>query len=157
MKNKILISTLAAAVVAGGLIAPQTYAADNSVAPPARGQFLQRIAQRLDLTDDQKSQIKTILAGEKDNLQPLLAALHNARKNLRAAIRADDADEASVRAESAKVASAEADMAVERMKLYGKIAPVLTDEQRRKLADLQQRVDEFADNVIARIGSGLDN
>ena len=150
MKNKILISTLAAAVVAGGLIAPQTYAADNSVAPPARGQFLQRIAQRLDLTDDQKSQIKTILAGEKDNLQPLLAALHNARKNLRAAIRADDADEASVRAESAKVASAEADMAVERMKLYGKIAPILTDEQRRKIAGFEQRLDRKVGGAVGR-------
>jgi Spy/CpxP family protein refolding chaperone len=111
----------------------------------------------LNLTGNQKTQIKTVLAGEKGNLQPLLATLHDARKNLRAAIRASDANEASVRAASAQVASAEADLAVERMKLYGKIAPILTDAQRQQLADLQQRADEFVDNAIARTGSGLAN
>ena len=38
---------------------------------------------------------------------------------------------------------------------YGKIAPILTDAQREQLADLQQRADEFVDNLIARLGTGL--
>ena len=156
MKNKIIISTLAAALVVAGLIATKTFAAENS-APPARGKILQRIAGKLNLTDDQKSQIKAVLAGEKDNLQPLLGQLHDARKNLRAAIRGSEASETSVRAASAKVAVAESDLAVERMKIYGKIAPILTKAQRRRLSDLQQRADEFVDSASARIGSGLDN
>jgi hypothetical protein len=41
------------------------------------------------------------------------------------------------------------------MKLYGKIAPILTDLQRQQLAELQQRADDFIDNAIARIGSVL--
>jgi len=41
------------------------------------------------------------------------------------------------------------------MKLYGKIAPILTEAQRQQLAELQQRADGFVDAVIARIGSGL--
>ena len=157
MKNKILICTLAAAVVAGGLAATKIFAADNSSATTARGQIFQRIAEKLNLTADQKSQIKTILTGQRDTLQPLLAALHEARENLRTAIRAGDATKASVRAASAKVAAAESDLAVERMKIYGKIAPVLTDEQRQKIAAFEQRADEFVDNVIAQIGSGLGN
>ena len=156
MKNKILICTLAAAMLAGGFTTTKVFAAENSDAP-MRGKIFQRIAEKLNLTDDQKSQIKTILKGEKDSLQPLVAAVHEARVGLRTAIRASDANETSVRAASAKVASAEADLAVERMKIYAKIAPVLTDAQRKQLADLQAGVDEFADNVIARIGSGLDN
>ena len=158
MKNKILIGALAAAILAGGFTAVTTYAAgdsDTSTAAPARGKILQRIAEKLNLTDDQKSQIKTILTGEKDNLQPLIAAVHQARVGLRTAIRAGDATETSVRAASAKVAGAEADLAVERMKLYGKIAPILSDAQRQQLSDMQQQADEFVDNVIARVGSGL--
>ena len=132
-------------------------AADNSAATatPQRGQILQRIAEKLNLTDEQKSQIKTILADEKDNLKNLLGQLHDARKNLRAAIQAADANEDSVRAASAKVGGVESDLAVERMKLYGKIAPVLTDEQRQKISDFTQRADDFADNFIAHIGDGL--
>ena len=156
MKNKVLICALAAAILAGGFTAVKTYAAEDSVAP-ARGKILQRIAEKLNLTDDQKSQIKTIFIGERDNVQPLVAAAHTARVGLRAAIRAGDATEASVRAASAKVAGAEADLAVERMKIYAKIAPVLTDAQRKQLADMQASADEFADNLIARIGSGFDN
>jgi len=156
MKNTIIICTLAAALAACGLAATKTYA-ENAEAPSPTGKVFQRIAEKLSLTDDQKAQFKTILAEEKDILKPLLTALHDARKNLRTAMHAGDASESSVRAASAKVATAEADLAVERMKLYGKIAPVLTDEQRQKITELEQRVDDFADKVIARIGSGLDN
>ena len=156
MKNPLILCTLAAALAAGGLVATHnTYA--ETATPPAAGKFFQRLAEKLNLTDDQKSQFKAILAEEKDNLKPLLTAVHDARKNLRTAIHAADASESSVRAAAAKAAAAEADLAVERMKLYGKMAPLLTDEQRQKIAELEQRADEFADNVIARIGSGLDN
>jgi len=84
----------------------------------------------------------------------LLAALHDARANLRNAIRASDANETSVRAASAKVAAAEADLAVERMKLYGKIAPILTDAQRQQLADMQDHADEFLNRALGRPGAG---
>jgi Spy/CpxP family protein refolding chaperone len=155
MKNKILICTLAAALAAGGFIATRTYAADSTAAAPAHGRFLQRLADKLNLTADQRTQIKAVLVADKDTLAPLLSSLHEARVGLRTSIRASDATEASVRAASAKVAAAEADLAVERMKLYAKIAPILTDAQRQQLAGLEQRADEFVDNVITRIGSGM--
>ena len=155
MKNKFLLCTMAAALAACGFTATKMFAADSPAAAPARGHFMKRVAEKLNLTGDQRIQIKAVLAGEKDALAPLLAAIHETRKNLRAAIRASDANETSVRAASAKVAAAEADMAVERMKLFGKIAPILTDAQRRRFAYLQQHADEFVDNVITRLGSGL--
>lgn len=156
MKTKFFLLTLAAAILAAGLFATTTtFAAGKNGAVPLRGKMLQRIAEKLQLTDDQKSQIKTILAGEKDTVKPLLAALHETKKNLRDTIHASDANEASVRAAAAKVGSAEADLAVERLKLYGKIAPILTDEQKQKIATFEQRADEFVDNAIERIGAGL--
>ncbi len=156
MKNKILTIATAAAIAMCGLTST-IRAADNPAQAPLRGQLLQRLAAKLNLTAEQKAQIKSVLSGEKDTLAPLLGQLHEARTNLRAAIRASDANETSVRAASAKVASAEADLAVERMKLYGKIAPILTEAQRQQLSEMQQRADEFVDNIIARIGSGLGN
>ena len=56
-----------------------------------------------------------------------------------------------------KVASVEAGWAVERMKLYGKIAPILTDQQRRKIAGFERRADNFAGGAIARLGERSDN
>ncbi len=156
MKSKFLIIATVAAIVMCGLTST-TLAADNPAQAPLRGKILQRIAEKLNLTADQRAQIKSVLSGEKDTLAPLLGQLHDARTNLRAAIRAGDANETSVRAASAKVASAEADLAVERMKLYGKIAPILTEAQRQQLSEMQQRADALVDHVIARIGSGLGN
>ena len=155
--SKLLSLALASAFIGCGLFINTSLAADDSatLTTPLRGQILQRIAEKLNLTADQKSQIKTILAGEKDTLQNLLGQLHDARKNLRAAIQAADANENSVRAASAKVAGVESDLAVERMKLFGKISPVLTDEQRRQISDFTQRADDFMDNAIANIGGGL--
>ena len=155
MKNKteVLICALVAALAAGGFMATKAYATDRAATAPAPARLLQRIANKLNLTAEQRTPIKTVLAGERATLAPLLGALHDARKNLRTAIRAGDATEASVRAASASTAAAEADLAVERMKLYAKIAPLLTEAQRQQLADLQQRADDFVDNVIARIGS----
>ncbi len=156
MKNRFLTIATAAAIATCGLTST-TPGADNPAQTPVRGRLLQRIAEKLNLTADQKAQIKSVLSGEKDTFAPLLGQLHDARTNLRAAIRASDANETSVRAASAKVASAEADLAVERMKLYGKIAPILTEAQRQQLSEMQQRADALADHVIARIGSGLGN
>jgi len=157
MKNNLFICTLAATLAVGGLTTGKIFAAESTAAAPAGKSLLQRIADKLDLSEDQRSQIKSVLDDEKDVLAPLLSAAHDARKNLRAAIRAGDATEASVRAAAAKVGSAEADLAVERMKLYGKIAPILTDAQRQQFAELQQHADEAIDGSIARYGSGSSN
>jgi protein CpxP len=147
--NKWLSLTLAAALNLGGWLTTPALAADTvATSAPAHGRFLQQLAQRLNLTDDQKAQIKTILRAEKDTLKPLLGQLHTARKKLRAAIQAGDANETSVRAASAQVAAVEADLAVERMKIYGKIAPILTNEQRQQISDFRRRADDVTDQAI---------
>jgi Spy/CpxP family protein refolding chaperone len=157
MKTKRLLAiATAGAVFAGGWMTIRALAADNASPAPFR-QRLQRIADQLNLTPDQRAQIKGVLSGERETLQPLLARLQGARENLRAAIQAGNANETSVRAASATVAATEADLAVERMKIFGKIAPILTDEQRRQLSNIEQRADESADNAIARPGERSGN
>ncbi len=157
MKPKYILIAAVAASIAGGVITTTSPAAENSATAGTRwrGQGFKRMAERLNLTAGQKAEIKSILDGEKDTLKNLCSRLHDARKELRAAIQGRDANESSVRAAAAKAASTEADWAVERMKLFGKISPVLTDEQRQKISELAARADDFADRLIARIGEGL--
>jgi|GEM_PF-858027 len=153
--TKYLSISLAAALNIGGWMATPSLAADGAATAALHGRIFQRTAEKLNLTADQKAQIKTVLSSEKGTLMPLLGQLHDARKGLRAAIHAGDANETSVRAAAARVAAVEGDLAVERMKIYGKIAPILTDEQRQQIADFEQRADNFVDGVIARTGERL--
>jgi len=147
---------MAAALTAGGVIVFNSPAAENSQ-PQGRfhGQFLERAKEKLGLSDDQVAQIKAQLASEKDNLKSLVMQLHDRRAELRAAIQASGANESSVRAASAKVASVEADFAVERMKLYAKISPILTSDQLAKVQEFQSRLDDFLDTAINRLGERL--
>lgn len=154
MKTKHLILTLAAALAVGGFIYNAT-AIERSGTGRFRGGILQRAAEKLDLTEAQKAQIKAELKAEKDTLKQLLGRLHDARQELRDTIRASDATEASVRAASTKVAAVQADLAVERLKLHGKIAPILTEEQKAKIAEFEARVDEFVTDALERIGERL--
>jgi Spy/CpxP family protein refolding chaperone len=151
--NKWISLSLAAVLNLGGLTTTTSLAADTNA--PGHGRFFQRIAERLNLTDEQKAQIKTILRSERDTLKPLLGQLHAARQNLRTSIQANGTNETAVRAASARVAAVEADLAVERMKIFGKIAPILTDEQRLQISEFQQNADDFVDRAIARAGDGL--
>lgn len=154
MKTKHLFLTLAAALVVGGFIY-QANAFERPGPGRTRGMFLQRAAEKLDLTESQKAQIKTQLKAEQDTLKQLLKRLHDARQELRETIHASDATEARVRAASAKVADVQADLAVERLKLHGKIAPILTGEQKAKIAEFEARMDEFVTDALERIGTRL--
>jgi Spy/CpxP family protein refolding chaperone len=93
-----------------------------------------------------------VLAAEKDTLKQLVVQLHDRRLALREAIAASDATEQSVRAAAARLAAAQAEFAVERFKLHGKIGPILTAEQRAKVKQFQARLDDFIDNAINRFG-----
>jgi len=156
MKTTYFIITLAAAVAVGGFTITQAQAVERE-SGRFRRPVLQRIAERLNLTDEQKTQSQAALKAEQDSLRSLFTRLHEARKDLREAIHASNGSEASVRAASAKIAAVEADLAVERLKLHGKIGPILTDEQRAKAAEMEKRVDEFMNGVISRIGERLAN
>ena len=85
----------------------------------------------------------------------ILTSLHDARIDLRETIQKPGASENEIRTASAKVAVFEADLAVERAKLYGKISPILTADQLAKVNEFQQRADDFVDGAIAAIGKRL--
>jgi Spy/CpxP family protein refolding chaperone len=151
-KSKWLVISAIAACTAGGLSGSHAQAAESSENPaPARQQWLERARERLGLTDEQVAQIKTALQGEAGTAKDLIARLHDARTGLREAIHSADGSEAAVRTAAAKVAAVEADLAVERFKLYGKIRPILTAEQRDQVKQVQSKLDDFLDGAILRL------
>ncbi len=155
MKTKYLVSLLAAAIVAGGLLIAHAANPDRSPGLGGHGPLLPRLARKLALTGDQRQQIKAVLVADKDPIISVLTRLHDAHKQLREAIEADHATADSVRAAAAQVAAVEADLAVERLKLHDQIVPLLTPDQKLKVVVLEDQFDTFLDGVIAKISAGL--
>jgi Spy/CpxP family protein refolding chaperone len=150
--QKYIVGITALAICIGGLIIFNAQAQNNSpVTGIGGGRLAERVKEKLGLTDEQLGQIKDVLKPEKSGIISLLTRLRDARAALRDAIRSTDANETSVRAASARVATVEADVAVERMKIFKQISPILTDDQRTKLAALQSKLDGFIDQAINRI------
>jgi periplasmic protein CpxP/Spy len=153
--KKWLVIGVAAAVAAGGLTMVRARADDANPAHFGRGHFLVKIKKALDLSDDQVAKIKSELVTDKSKLTTLLTAWHDAQVSLRETIQKPGSTEADIRAASAKVAAVEADLAVERASLYGRISPILTAEQLDKVSEFQNRVDDYVDGAIMGFGKRL--
>ena len=92
---------------------------------------------QLDLTDDQKAQVKAIRQSHQAEFKAVGEKMRAAREGMRALIEADTLDEAAVRAKSVEVAAAEADAAILNAKVRTQTLQVLTAEQLTKLKELQ--------------------
>ena len=150
MKMNWITFTLAAAVTVGGVMT--SWAGESPAGRGRSGGFtMARAVEELGLTQDQIADIKAALADEKDNAVKLLSRLREARKGLSEAIHNADGTERSVRAAAKKVAEVEADLAVQRFKVYGKFNPILTEEQREKIKQLEERMDGFMDGIVKRM------
>jgi Spy/CpxP family protein refolding chaperone len=172
-RSKWLVMTLATTLSAGGFgvfqargqdstapAAPTAPDASQAVpAPPAhpvfRARMLARVQRRLGLTDDQVAQIKAQFKSEQDNLHSLRTRMQAARAGLRTAMQDANPSEVSVRAAAAQVAVVQSDFAVERLKLRGKIAPILTDEQRQKLGRIMATMNRVAQRDRQRVQERL--
>lgn len=101
----------------------------------------------LDVGDDQRAQIREILASHRDALEALAVSERHVREALVATIRQPAVDEAAVREASAAVAAVDADLAVERARLAAEIGAVLTPEQR---ARARQRIERLHESFFGR-------
>jgi Spy/CpxP family protein refolding chaperone len=91
----------------------------------------------LELTDAQKSQIKSIISAARQTNAPLIQKLANDRKNVRELSRAVPFDEAAVRALIASDEPVRTDLALSRIKVRNQIRALLTPEQQAKAKQLR--------------------
>jgi Spy/CpxP family protein refolding chaperone len=110
-----------------------------------------RIADRLDLSDTQRDQVKDVLRSHKDSILGQIQAMRAARLALRQAIDADTVDEGAIREKAAAVGKAEADAAVLHAQLRAEILPILNDEQKQKLSAFRGHVEGKGDHLIGSI------
>lgn len=93
--------------------------------------------QQLDLTDDQKAQLKSIAESHRDEFRQAGQKVGAAREAMRTLMESDAIDESAIRAKSAEVAAAEADVAILNAKVRQQSLQVLTSEQQAKLKELR--------------------
>jgi|GEM_PF-1040804 len=97
-----------------------------------RGHRLEMMAVLLDLTDEQRTQIKEIVAAEREATKPLVRQLRESHRELRAATQGGVFDEAAVRSLAAGQAGTFTELIVAKARVKSKIFAVLTPEQKVK-------------------------
>ena len=109
---------------------------------------------RLDLTDAQKDQVKTILDSHKEEIKSIGDRARTAHRALEAAITGQTFDEATVRTRAADVAAIDADAAVAQARGFAEIYQILTTEQQTKLKAVQAKMQERMASGQAGRGRG---
>ena len=91
----------------------------------------------LDLSDDQRAQLRTIRESHEAEFKAVGEKLRAAREGMRELIQADAINESAIRAKSTEVAAAEADFAILNAKVRSEAMQILTSEQQQKLKELR--------------------
>ncbi len=93
----------------------------------------------LDLTDDQRAQLRKIREARQSEFKAAGEKLRAAREGMRALVGADSINESAIRAKSQEVAAAEAEMAILNAKVRAESLQILTNEQQTKLKELRSK------------------
>ncbi|PYT12771.1 MAG: hypothetical protein DMF51_12400 [Acidobacteria bacterium] len=113
------------------------------------GGRLLHVLSGLDLTDDQKTQIKAILKDEGPRIEPLADQVIRTKKALFDAVHTQQFDEPAVRSAAATAASAETEMAVERARTVSRLRGLLTPDQQAQIETIRRG---FEERIEKRIG-----
>ena len=97
---------------------------------------------RLNLTDAQREQVKSVLDSHRDETRTLADRSGAAHRTLTLAVTSEQFDESAVRARSAEVAAVEADMAVLQARIHGEIWQLLTPDQQKHARELQTQMEQ---------------
>ncbi len=150
MKRTFIFAKLliAVATAASAQTTPTTPAADT----PTLARFPRLVEYRLNLTDAQRVQVKSIIQQERPAIQQLAAQLKTEHAEL---IAMPAFDEAQTRAFVAKYADVNTALVVERIKLRTQLRAILTPAQQQKLDQLRARFGAQFDQRLLTLGDNL--
>jgi protein CpxP len=110
---------------------------------------------QLDLTEDQRAQVRQVRDSHRAELQAIGEKLRAAHKAQQDAVTAAQFDEQAVRTRAAELATLTADAAVLQAKVHSEVFAVLTPEQQAKAAELraqrQARMQHRRERVRERV------
>ena len=105
---------------------------------------------QLNLTDDQKTQIKQIFQNEKTTMKPLMQQAFSSRKQMMDLVTSDKFDEVAATKLATQESQLHARLEVEHAKIASQIYQLLSTDQKNKVAELkaqhQQRMQQFMQN-----------
>lgn len=107
-----------------------------------------RIARALDLTADQKAQVKGVLRAHAPEIEAQMTASRSARRALHQALMAQPIDEAAIRTRAADLGKVQGDGAVLFARIRTEVDPILTPEQRDKLRTFHSRARGHAHHSV---------
>jgi periplasmic protein CpxP/Spy len=93
----------------------------------------------LNLSDEQKQQVKTVVDAHHDELRQLAGRIGPAHQALRQAMDTVPVDESLIRARTAELSAAEADGNVLRARVRAEILALLTPEQQQAVSQMRER------------------
>lgn len=114
--------------------------------PPA---LVERIANELGLSDEQKAQAKQILEDSKNRIQPLMEKMKESRQQSKDLGKDGNFDEAKVSELAANQAETMRQLFIEKEKTKAQLFAIMTPEQREKAGQMQ---DKFAEKMKGRDG-----
>ena len=113
------------------------------------------LLRQLDLSDEQRAQVRQVMESHSDALKALGDRLQAAHRAENDAVTAAQFDEQLVRAKAADLAAVMADASVLHARIHGEVFAVLTPEQQAKAAELkaqfQARAEQFRQQVRERV------
>ena len=115
-----------------------------------RGRMIERLFERLDLTDDQKEAVHNTMREHREQTRQLREEKTARRRGLGETIHADFFDESAVRQAAADLAAVDADLAVLKAQMFQEINKVLTTEQRERARQLIEDWHFMADEFRGR-------
>jgi periplasmic protein CpxP/Spy len=145
MKSILSRLLIAAAALFLGTMLAQSQTADDTPPPPPvhahhdfgmRGPMMGFYAAKLDLTDAQKAQMKTIMQKEGPAMKPLFQQSRQIDQQLRQYAEGTD-DEAKVQALASQKSQVEAQLAVAHTRIHSEMFQVLTPEQQTKMKEME--------------------
>ncbi len=141
MTTRIPIRWLMAAAVAVAAWTAVAWAAPPAAAHSApHGEWmLERLAERLELSDAQVETLRGLWTAHREQMAPLHEQAIDLEEVLEAAIHAEDFDEGALRAAARQLADARVELAVARARFGQEIRQVLTPEQRAEMRELHER------------------
>lgn len=112
------------------------------------------VLRQLDLTDDQRGQVRQVMQSHSDALKAIGERLREAHRAQNDAVTAETFDENAIRTKAADVASVMADAAVLNAKVHTEVFAILTPEQRTRAAEIkaerQARMERFRSQIKQR-------
>jgi Spy/CpxP family protein refolding chaperone len=141
IRFRLLVAALA--VLLGSAIAKSQTAADAPPPPPMHGhefgmhgEMIGFLAKQLNLTDDQKAQMKAVMQKQHPVMKPLFEQQHQIDVQLRQYVEGTF-DQAKVQALATQKAQVEAQITVQQTRIHNQLYQMLTADQQAKVKELE--------------------